>query len=286
MKIYAKDGTGHVWDANDAQELREVHRIVGTLIGCLPRKPRQNVQLSLPLELLPEEVNLLLKIGVAELVDDSQIPQTPSDQIVTNYKHFRENSFLEQVELCKAERRRVILKNRDRIIEGRRKKAAKMRKLKRGVDDDNDDEADNDFNVDDIQIKPITESQSLIQIPTANWLPSDGEVSRVEWSYPQTDRQRVRCRVFEDLWRRGYFLTSGNKFGGDFLVYPGDPALYHSMYVAVCRLYTGPMNASEIVSMGRMGTNVKKTLLLCSVDDDEGTSGNLVYTSIRWTGIV
>ena len=31
----------------------------------------------------------------------------------------------------------------------------------------------------------------------------------------------VRIAVFTDLWENGYFVTSGNKFGGDFLVYLG-----------------------------------------------------------------
>ena len=41
------------------------------------------------------------------------------------------------------------------------------------------------------------------------------------WSYPQTTLQEARCRVFEDLWRRGFYMGGGMRFGGDFLVYPG-----------------------------------------------------------------
>ena len=41
------------------------------------------------------------------------------------------------------------------------------------------------------------------------------------WSYPQTMLQEARCRVFEDLWRRGFYMGGGMRFGGDFLVYPG-----------------------------------------------------------------
>jgi tRNA splicing endonuclease len=33
--------------------------------------------------------------------------------------------------------------------------------------------------------------------------------------------QRRRCLVYADLIKRGYYITSGSKFGGDFLVYPG-----------------------------------------------------------------
>jgi len=47
----------------DAVRVREEHRIVGTLVGCLPRLPRQNVQLGLPLQLSVYEARLLLEKG-------------------------------------------------------------------------------------------------------------------------------------------------------------------------------------------------------------------------------
>ena len=46
------------------QFLRHEWRIVGGLIGALPRQPRQNSQLGPPLLLLPEEVALLLNKGM------------------------------------------------------------------------------------------------------------------------------------------------------------------------------------------------------------------------------
>ncbi len=45
--------------------------------------------------------------------------------------------------------------------------------------------------------------------------------SPAAYSFPATPAERLRCRVFADLWRRGYFLTTGGKFGAHFLVYPG-----------------------------------------------------------------
>lgn len=31
----------------------------------------------------------------------------------------------------------------------------------------------------------------------------------------------TKCAVYADLWERGYYITAGNKFGGDFLAYLG-----------------------------------------------------------------
>lgn len=35
---------------------------------------------------------------------------------------------------------------------------------------------------------------------------------------------RVKCKTFKDLWEKGYYLTAGQKFGGDFLAYIGNSA--------------------------------------------------------------
>jgi tRNA-splicing endonuclease subunit Sen34 len=41
------------------------------------------------------------------------------------------------------------------------------------------------------------------------------------WTYPSTLAERARCGVFKDLWKQGYFMGGGIKFGGEYLVYPG-----------------------------------------------------------------
>ncbi|WAR16671.1 SEN34-like protein [Mya arenaria] len=45
--------------------------------------------------------------------------------------------------------------------------------------------------------------------------------------------------------------------------------------------YREPLCAGDIVTMGRLGTSVKKTVVLCSLDD----AGKICYTSLQWTGI-
>lgn len=38
------------------------------------------------------------------------------------------------------------------------------------------------------------------------------------------------CHVYEDLFKRGFYLSSGMKFGSDFLAYVADPVRYHAQY--------------------------------------------------------
>lgn len=43
-----------------------------------------------------------------------------------------------------------------------------------------------------------------------------------EWSHPESKQEQLRYHVYRDLWNQGFFLSNGSKFGGDFLVYPGN----------------------------------------------------------------
>lgn len=124
------------------------------------------------------------------------------------------------------------------------------------------------------------------------------------WTYPRTLEERARCAVFEDLHSKGYFLSTGLRFGGDFVVYPGDPLRYHSHYTAaVLPTPETPMPAYHIVAAGRLGTAVKKSHLLCqantrTTDDKEALErrqqgadddasmpwGDVVYWSLAWAG--
>jgi tRNA-splicing endonuclease subunit Sen34 len=54
---------------------------------------------------------------------------------------------------------------------------------------------------------------------------SEEDATPVQWEYPATSHENLRYRTFKDLWERGHYLTGGQKFGADFLVYPG---MHHS----------------------------------------------------------
>ena len=121
------------------------------------------------------------------------------------------------------------------------------------------------------------------------------------WDYPSNLTERARCGVFKDLWKQGYFMGGGIKFGGEYLVYPGipyfiildrftnlffffagDPLRYHSHFTAtVVESPIASLRPMEIVAHGRLGTATKKAHLLCGWDDEKkGVS----YLSIEWAG--
>lgn len=71
------------------------------------------------------------------------------------------------------------------------------------------------------------QSALAVQLSTVRagltYCPEDRAFLQADWPIRAQDNPRndVRYQVFRDLRGRGFFLTSAGKFGGDFLVYPG-----------------------------------------------------------------
>jgi tRNA-splicing endonuclease subunit Sen34 len=42
------------------------------------------------------------------------------------------------------------------------------------------------------------------------------------WTYPESLQEKSKCAIFGDLWKKGYYMGNGLRFGGDWLVYPGE----------------------------------------------------------------
>lgn len=56
---------------------------------------------------------------------------------------------------------------------------------------------------------------------------------------------------------------------------------FHAHYIAICSPQDKDIALSDIITAGRLGTNVKKTVLLCSANQD----GQVTYTSLQWSGL-
>lgn len=51
-----------------------------------------------------------------------------------------------------------------------------------------------------------------------------------EWKLLMSSSDIQKYRIFSHFWEKGYFLTGGGKFGGDFLIYPG--TLVNSAFIS------------------------------------------------------
>lgn len=115
---------------------------------------------------------------------------------------------------------------------------------------------------------------------------ADAEGPEMDGVGPEADVERPeaeghverRFRVYRDLWGRGFHLTAGGKFGGDFLVYPGPPPLFHAGAVALCPCSSAPLPLGALLSAARLGTAARKSLLLCAAPPGGATE----YSQLRW----
>ncbi|KAJ1680243.1 tRNA-splicing endonuclease subunit [Spiromyces aspiralis] len=99
------------------------------------------------------------------------------------------------------------------------------------------------------------------------------------WDWPRTPRDEIKLKLYRDLRAKGYFLTSGLKFGGDYLAYPGDSMRYHSHYIVTLVDWDTGIDPFTLVALGRIGTSVKKTRLLCTWNS---LKGRFDYISLSW----
>lgn len=111
------------------------------------------------------------------------------------------------------------------------------------------------------------------------WRKFPGVPQDVSLSEMSQFTSKIKQQVFEDLWTKNYYVTSGRKFGGDFLVYLGDPILFHAVFIVKCLENENQlMNVSEIVSLGRLGHSVKKKFVLAAATSDD----QVKYITTDW----
>eukprot|EP00887_Chlorella_sp_A99_P002258 scaffold10.g2258.t1 len=107
-----------------------------------------------------------------------------------------------------------------------------------------------------------------------------------EWDFPATEEERHRYWVFRDLHNQGLRITGGSKFGADYLVYPGDPTLYHAQFCLRLVPYRQPLLAANLAAACRGSAMARKHLLLASVVEGEEAVGACVPRpadgSVRW----
>uniref|UniRef100_A0A8C1UKG6 tRNA-splicing endonuclease subunit Sen34 n=1 Tax=Cyprinus carpio TaxID=7962 RepID=A0A8C1UKG6_CYPCA len=233
-----------LWKVSDMKRVRSVG-VVGALVGSLARQPRQNARLGRPLELLQEEALLLHCSPTATQCEER------NSEVVRQYEAGLESSYKEQCALALEDKKTVLR----RIM----------------------NEKENAFR--------FPWSAMAVQLCTArasfSHCPEERSFHSTDWPMPRDERLNTRFCVYRDLRNKGFYLTSAGKFGGDFLVYPGDPLRFHAHFIALCISMDEELPLCDILAIARLGSNVKKTVLLCSP-----VEGDVVYSSLQWSSMV
>ncbi|XP_053479520.1 tRNA-splicing endonuclease subunit Sen34 [Ictalurus furcatus] len=272
-----------LWRAADIRKCREEVGVIGTLVGSLARQPRQNIRLGRPLELLQEEARLLVETGKATALRHKELSENAGSRlkVVELYRARLEQSYEEQCALALEERKAVLQR-----VMNEKQNAHKDNEGAELAVRERLESLEKSFS--------FPRSAMAIQLYTAragfSHCPEEHAFLAADWPMPRDERSETRFRVYKDLRSKGFYLTAAGKFGGDYLVYPGDPLRFHAHFIALCLPMDEKLPLCDILAIARLGSNVKKTVILCSPQDTsdsgEEIEEEVVYSSLQWSGIV
>lgn len=264
--------TPMLWKVSDMKKCRS-EGVIGALVGSLARQPRQNVRLGRPLELRREEALLLLeeeKSTAAVRLDTQDCEDEEAhSEAVRLYEAGLESSYQEQCVLALEDKKKTLNRVMNEKENGTEGSGSAVRERLEALD----------------QSFRFPWSAMAVQLCTArsgfSHCPEERSFHSTDCPMSTDEHLNTRFSVYRDLRNKGYYLTSAGKFGGDFLVYPGDPLRFHAHYIALCVSLDEEMPVCDILAIARLGSNVKKTVLLCSPQE-----GDVVYSSLQWSFMV
>nr|XP_002123488.1 tRNA-splicing endonuclease subunit Sen34-like [Ciona intestinalis] len=297
IEIYYCHGKVLIWDQSVVSFIRKKHRIVGSNVGCLTTKPRQNAQFGLPLQLTNIEAKYLLEHCNACLLDSSVFPpyvdleeEAEKSKRKLQEQYEIQTILKQNLKLDEIKNMKGLIKNGKISKQKQRKMISEDKELNKQDGTITETNSEEVFN--EKQFKQFAESE-LKKVERygqeQTWIKMEHK-SKFSSFMQKIDHTKIKLTeeesklylIFCDLHNQGYFLTDGVKFGGNFLVYPGDPGLYHSTYILLHIPYEKEISATEFATFGRLASSVKKTLLLASIDKEN----KVVYSSMSWSGIV
>ncbi|KAH8364559.1 hypothetical protein KR084_008069 [Drosophila pseudotakahashii] len=270
MYLTMLNGTGFVFNVDDYMELRSKHRIMGAPVGTANTKGWSPNQSTLPVELTKYETQLVLDENIAMLVDKSQdLRAKPTAEKLEEYKTDFESRLLGQEEALKTEKLRETERYMDKILTGKRKKLLKQGKPDMAealTAEDVLQEMSDNFKFD--------RQNALVEVPCEHLKDHTAQIV----SGALVNTHALKYRIFKDLWKRGKFVTSGDAFGADFLVYPGDPLIYHASHIII--VHEKPViKPLELVAKVRLSVIVNKSCVFAyEMENEEG----IHYQTVAW----
>jgi tRNA-splicing endonuclease subunit Sen34 len=301
-------GRYFLFSADVVSYLRREHHICGVLIGSIPQIPQQNVFLGLPLELMPEEAQILVHKDVAYVVDDVRA----HDEGLRNLEKNRRQDYLASLQQA-GER---AAKSQAEFRGQKKEQALKKRGLTPKLDDMESDEtldcdktsqSNNSTNAPPHDYTDQTDS--LFTPPTTPRNPTKSHPSNKSSTLaltPATSHTLLpppppppgkpqpsllpplgppallgSYPLFAHLHAKGYFLSPGLRFGCQYVVYPGDPLRFHSHFLAVGVDWDQEIDLMDIVGGGRLGTGVKKGYLIGGAEPEKPEKEVRTF-SVEW----
>jgi tRNA-splicing endonuclease subunit Sen34 len=293
-----------LFDVNVVTYLRSTHHICGSMIGTIPQNPQQNVFLGLPVELMPEEANLLVQKEVAYIVDDRSWHKSFHTSDGVDRQKYLESLRATGIKARKAAQHNARKSSEKALAKIARQKAAA--EAEAGIEEDSslltetdapytsldesstiaDDSTEASLFGGEGSRAPSTSAfhstAPYAVTPTTTYSPSSLPQNPDPPSDPDV---RSSYALFAHLHSLDYFIMPGLRFGCDFNVYPGDPLRFHSHFLATSYGFNQDIPMLDIIGGGRLGTAVKKGFLIGGADTDSEKVDNVRTFCIEWGGM-
>lgn len=287
VKLSRINGRVLTFDADVYMKLRTEHHILGKLIGVPVSHPRNHLINGLPAMLTEYESRLLLEKELVLIEDKVGLNERPQETVKTQYAEHKQNVIEDLQKPYIKTRLELTRANMEKIIKGKMNKL-----LKSGVPATGESKETFNcfFNMPflEIDIKPeeileqeterlrqslSSSAKTYIQIPTKHPYP----LQSIEVKTLSTPSES-KFQVFRDLWDKGFFISTGDSFGCDFLTYPGDPFHFHASQIVHVVDPNKSLDIKYLVSCGRLSVSVKKTCVFAYPNDD----GSITYQTLTW----
>lgn len=244
-----------VFDIEDVALIRREHEICAVFTGTMPQAPTQNVFLGLPVELYAEEARLLVDKGAGYIVDDA-VDHLSQLKMMNPASR---KAYLQSLGMQRKHAKMVFDETKAQSQAKYKEKRKGKKKEQQEKPDEVGDESGSLFSSSQpvkqqVQEKPPKEVLPRVTPTTSNALVvSSASIPFAELPLPNPLHLYLNAR--------GYFITPGLRFGGDYSVYPGDPFRYHAHYLANSYEWDQEIPMLDLLTSGRLGTAVKKSFL-------------------------
>jgi tRNA-splicing endonuclease subunit Sen34 len=271
-----------VFDLQDVVYLRRHHNICAVFVGTMPQNPTQNIFMGLPVELLAEEASVLVNKGAAYIADDAV-------EHLSRLSAMDASSRKAYLQSLKTQRRKAqATMDEERAARSAEAKAkhlgARARKqqvaepavsgapvAEEGLFDTAPQAQSSPVPVSTPTQKTAAAAPGITPGTSAGLV--DGEPALTA---PDAPEPRP---LLAHLNSKGYYITPGLRFGGDYSVYPGDPFRFHAHFMATSYGWDEEITMLDLVASGRLATAVKKGYMLGGQKprtEDGDNAGHLV----------
>lgn len=244
--------------------------MIGSLIGPGIGNAGNRDYKSLPAVFTDIEAQFLIEKDFVEVVEKPNLVARPCQEIKEQF-HVGYKKQMVEMKSFEHEKTMAVFKEKaQQIYEGQIKSSARKRKKNEEFKMKTIEEIVVDHEK-KLENSPLR--NRLVHIPTVHTFDHGQIVSKNIKA-----KDKFKFRVYKDLWERGYTITCGETFSGDFLCYPGDPLHYHASHIVTIIDKNRTMNECEMVVHGRTSVSVKKGCLLVQ----EGVNKDIRYRKLKW----